>query len=139
MTTAVAASVIVPVPAEDAWAAVTDWPAQGAWMPLTAVAVSAGDGGLGTRLSARTGIGLAAVTDDMEIDVWQPPRRCEAAHRGRVIRGRGVFEVEAVDAASARVTWTEQLDGWLARLTAPAARGLLRLALRRFARTCERP
>jgi hypothetical protein len=107
-------------------------------MPLTAVVVTTGDGGLGTRLSARTGIGPAAVVDDMEIDVWEPPRRCEVVHRGRVIRGRGVFEVEAVDGGSARVTWTEQLDGGLARFVAPASGWLLRVALRRFARVCER-
>lgn len=137
MTPAVA-SVVVQLPAEAAWAAMTDWAAQGDWMPLTAVGVVSGDGGLGTRLSARTGLGPAAVVDDMEIDVWEPPRRCEVAHHGRVIRGRGVFEVEPLDAASARVTWTEELDGALARLTAPVSSRVLGLALRRFARNCER-
>jgi len=136
--TPVVASVVVRVPVDTAWAAMTDWAAQGDWMPLTVVAVTTGDGGLGTRLSARTGIGPAAVVDDMEIDVWEPPRRCEVAHWGRVIRGRGVFEVEALDAASARVTWTEQLEGGLARVAAPASGRLLGLALRRFARICER-
>lgn len=136
--TPVVASVVVRVPADAAWAALTDWAGQGSWMPLTTVAVTTGDGGLGTRLSARTGIGPAAVVDDMEIDVWEPPRRAEVAHRGRVIRGRGVFEVEALDPASARVTWTEQLDGGLARVAAPLSGWLLGLALRRFARICER-
>jgi len=136
--TPVVASVVVRVPVDTAWAAMTDWAAQGDWMPLTVVAVTTGDGGLGTRLSARTGIGPAAVVDDMEIDVWDPPRRCEVAHRGRVIRGRGVFEVEALDATSSRVTWTEQLDGGLARLSVLPSRWVLGLALRRFARICER-
>ena len=136
--TPVVASVVVHASADVAWATLTDWAAQGEWMPLTAVAVTAGDGGLGSRLSARTGIGPAAVVDDMEIDVWEPPRRCEVAHRGRVIRGRGVFEVEAIDDTSARVTWTEQLDGGLARISAPASSWVLGLALRRFARICER-
>jgi len=135
--TSAVASVVVGVPSEAAWAALTDWAAQGSWMPLTAVAVTTGDGGLGTLLSARTGIGPAAVVDDMEIDVWEPPRRCEVVHRGRVIRGRGVFEVEAVDPSTARVTWTEQLDGRVAQVAAPASRWLLAVALRRFARICE--
>ena len=133
--TPVAASVIVPVSAEDAWAAMTDWAGQSAWMPLTSVALDHGDGGLGSRLSARTAVGPAGFVDTMEIDVWQPPRRCEVTHLGRVVRGRGVFEVEPVDDSSARVTWTEQLDGAAARLTAPVGRWALRLALRRFARS----
>ena len=136
--TAVAASVLVRVPVDVAWAAMTDWTAQGEWMPLTVVSVTAGDGGLGTQLSARSGIGAAAFVDDMEIDVWDPPRRCEVAHRGKVIRGRGVFEIEPVDASSCRVTWTEELEGAPARLTAPVSAWLLRFALRRFARRCER-
>ena len=136
--TPVVAAVVVPVPADVAWAAITDWVGQGDWMPLTAVAVTAGDGGLGTRLSARTGVGRVAFVDDMEIDVWEPPRRCEVAHHGKVVRGRGVFEVEPVGADSARVTWTEELDGAAARLSAPVSRWVLGLALRRFARSLQR-
>ena len=132
--TPVVASVVVAAPAQDAWAAMTDWAGQGAWMPLTSVSVTAGDGAMGTRLSARTGIGPLAVVDDMQIDVWDPPRRCEVAHHGRVIRGRGIFEVEPLTATSSRVTWTEELDGPLARLTAPVSRWALGVALRRFAR-----
>ena len=132
--TAVTASVVVSAPAQDAWEALTDWAGQGAWMPMTSVSVQAGDGALGTRLSARTGIGPLAVLDDMEIDVWDPPRRCEVAHHGRVIRGRGIFEVETLTATSSRVTWTEQLEGLPARLTAPISRWALGVALRRLAR-----
>lgn len=133
--TPVVASVVVYVPVEVAWAAMTDWVSQGDWMPLTDVAVTSGDGGLGTRLSARTGVGPVAFVDDMEIDVWEPPRRCEVAHHGKVVRGRGVFEVESLGAGAARVTWTEELDGVAARLTAPVSRWVLEFALRRFART----
>jgi hypothetical protein len=117
----------------------TDWVGQSEWMPLTTVAVRQGDGGLGTRLSARTGVRRAAVVDEMQIDVWDPPRRCEVTHTGRVIRGRGVFEVQSLDEVSSRVTWTEQLDGVMARVTAPAARWGLGVALGRFARSLERP
>lgn len=133
--TSLVASVVVPVPAQAAWLAMTDWVGQSDWMPLTTVAVHHGEGGLGTRLSARTGLGPAAVVDTMEIDVWQPPRRCEVTHLGRAVRGRGIFEVEPVDETSARVTWTEQLDGAMIRLTAPLGRWGLQLALRRFARS----
>jgi uncharacterized protein YndB with AHSA1/START domain len=132
--TPVAASVLVPAPAEQVWAALTDWAAQGEWMPLTTVQVVSGDAGLGSVLSARTGLGRLGVVDDMEVDVWEPPHRCEVAHRGRVIRGRGIFVVDPVGPGSSRVTWTEELEGVPARVTAPAARAVLALALRRFAR-----
>jgi len=135
--TAVWASVELAVPVDDAWAAVTDWVGQGQWIPFTRVAVTAGDGGEGTRLSARTGVGPLAFVDTMVVDRWDPPRRCEVAHLGRVVRGRGVFTVEPTPAGS-RVTWLEQLDGLAARLAAPVSRLALQLALRRLARVAVR-
>jgi carbon monoxide dehydrogenase subunit G len=131
--TAVQASVDLAVPVDEAWAAVTDWVGQGQWIPMTRVAVTDGDGSFGTRLSARTGIGRLAFVDTMVVDQWDPPRRCEVAHLGRVVRGRGVFTVEPTPAGS-RVTWIEQLEGLAARLAAPVSRLALQVALRRLAR-----
>ncbi|HET7310847.1 MAG TPA: SRPBCC family protein [Mycobacteriales bacterium] len=131
----IAASVDVDVDAERAWAGITDWTAQGAWMPLTKVDVVTDANGCGTRLRAVTGVGPAAVVDEMEIDRWEPPHRCDVRHDGRIIRGRGVFLVESLGAGRARVTWEEHLDGLAARATAPAGRRLLNVALRRFAAT----
>src|SRR4051812_21037273 len=95
MRTVIAASVDVDATVEQAWAAVTDWPAQSMWMPFTTVDV-VGDVavGLGTRLRAVTGVGAAAVADEMVVDRWEPRTRCEVRHDGRVVRGRGVFLVE---------------------------------------------
>ena len=135
MRTVIAASVDVDATVADAWAAVTDWTAQGAWMPLTTVEVVTDAAGLGTRLRAVTGVGAAAVVDEMEIDRWEPPYRCDVRHDGRIIRGRGVFLVEPIGAGRARVTWEEHLDGVAARATAPVGRRLLSVALRRFAAT----
>jgi carbon monoxide dehydrogenase subunit G len=136
MRTVMAASVDVDATVDQAWAAVTDWRAQKAWMPLTRVEVVGEAGnGLGTRLRAVTGAGRAAIVDEMEIDRWEPPHRCEVRHDGRVVRGRGVFLVEALGAARARVTWEEHLDGLAARAGAVAGRRILRVALRRFAKT----
>lgn len=135
MRTVIAASVDVDVTAAQAWAAITDWAAQGAWMPLTTVEVVTQAAGSGTRLRAVTGVGRAAVVDEMEIDRWEPPRRCDVRHDGRVIRGRGVFLVEPLGDTRARVTWEEHLDGLAARATAPAGRRMLNVALRRFAAT----
>jgi carbon monoxide dehydrogenase subunit G len=136
MRTVIAASVDVDVPVAQAWTAITDWAAQGAWMPLTTVEV-VGDAsqGVGTKLRAVTGVGRAAVVDEMEIDRWEPPRRCDVRHHGRVIRGRGVFLVEPVGVTRSRVTWEEHLDGVAARATAAAGRRMLNIALRRFANT----
>src|SRR5437763_16746598 len=116
MRTVMAASVAVDATVDQAWRAVTDWRAQDAWMPLTRVDVVGDDGnGLGTRLRAISGVGRLAVVDEMEIDRWEPPYRCDVRHDGRVVRGRGVFLVEPLGADRALVTWEEHLDGLGAR------------------------
>jgi len=136
MRTVMAASVDVDASVDEAWAAVTDWQRQAAWMPLTRVdVVGSPANGLGTRLRAVTGIGGVAVVDEMEIDRWEPPYRCEVRHDGRRVRGRGVFVVEPLENNRARVRWEEQLDGLPARIGIVAGRWILALALRRFART----
>lgn len=139
----VGATVEVTAPADVVWRAAVDWPAQARWMPLTTVAVVSGDGtSVGTRVCARTGVGRLAAVDQMVVDVWQPPRRCEVRHLGRLVRGRGVFRVEAVDTRRARFTWEEQLPksglyGALMRVGAPLSRAVFALAVRRFARWVE--
>src|SRR3954469_10427880 len=136
MRTVMAASVDVDVTAEQAWGAVTDWRAQSAWMPMTRVDVVGDAGnGRGTRLRAVSGVGRVAVVDEMEIDRWEPPYRCDVRHDGRVVRGRGVFLVEPLGTDRARVTWEEHLDGLLARAGALVGRRMLDVALQRFAKT----
>jgi hypothetical protein len=130
---AVKAAVELGLSQQQAWAAVTDWEGQSRWMPLTVVTVVGGDGGLGTRLSARTGLGRLSFVDPMVIDVWEPPRRCEVEHLGRVVRGRGIFTVEELATGRCRVSWTEEVDGLAARATVAASRLALGWALRRFA------
>lgn len=133
------ASVDVAVPAETLWRAVTDWERQGGWMLGTTVRVTAGDGrSVGSRLTART----YGVKDTMTITVWDPPRRCEVSHTGRVVRGVGVFQVAPRGVDAATFHWAECLDlpfgplgrfGWM--LVRPAFRAGLRLSLRRLARS----
>src|SRR3954469_7464879 len=139
MRTVIAASVDVDATVDQAWASVTDWRGEGPWRPLTRVdVVGAVGNGLGTRLRAVTGIGRAAVVDEMEVDRWEPPYRCDVRHDGRLVRGKGVFIVESLGADRARVTWEEHLDGLLARAGAFAGRRVLAVALQRFAKTTSR-
>lgn len=104
-------SVEVNASAEEAWAALTDWVGQGEWMFATQVRVARGDGvSVGSLLSARTGAGPLGVVDDMEITRWDPPRRCEVRHFGRLIRGTGAFEVEPTGPRRCRTVWSEWLE-----------------------------
>ncbi len=135
------ATVTVAAPAARVWALVTDWSRQGEWIPATEVHLTRGTGtALGDRVVARTAVGPLGFDDPMEITGWDPPHRCEVRHLGRVVRGSGTFEVEPVDAATARFRWVEQVDvplgaaGALAfRLLRPVFEALLRAGMRRVA------
>ena len=140
MTVIAKAAVEVAVPVERAWTLITSWERQGEWMPMTQVWSEEGDR-VGGRLFARTGIGRLAFLDTMDITRIEPPRLCEVRHTGHIVRGRGVFRVEAADDGRSRVSWEEHLDlplgvvgraGWV--LVKPLAVLGLHLALRRFAR-----
>ena len=138
-------TVDVDAPPEQVWAALTDWARQGEWMPGTDVRTVGGPAqDVGGRLEARTGVPVPGgrhlgVLDSMLITRWEPPRRVDVRHTGRVVRGTGVFEVRPRGERSTFV-WTEVLDlplgrlgrfGW--RLVRPAMRAGVRLSLRRFA------
>ncbi len=138
-------SVEVDAPAEVTWAAITDWAGQGEWMLGTTVrATDAGtDGpgrGVGGGLWARTGFGPFGVVDTMVITAWDPPRRCEVRHTGKVVRGSAAFEVVPLGAARSRFVWTEWLElplgpvgllGWL--VVRPAFAAGVAASLRKFA------
>jgi carbon monoxide dehydrogenase subunit G len=148
----VVVEVDVAAPPERVWAALTDWTRQGEWMLLTDVEVVEGDGaGVGTRVEARSGLPRIGpgrrhlgVLDRFTVTAWDPPRRVEVLHTGRVVRGPGIFEVRP-RGEGATVVWTERLDlplGALGRLGWPLVRpGVvagLEASLRRFARYAER-
>jgi hypothetical protein len=136
----VVASRAVAAAPERVWAALTDWPAQGRWIPATRVAVEVGRGDrVGDRVVARTGVGRVGFDDPMEITGWQPPRSCRVRHLGRVVRGTGAFEV-LPRPGGCTVVWAEFLvapGGWFGAAAllalAPAGRWVVRLALRRVA------
>lgn len=140
----VTVSVEVNAAPEQTWAAIVDWEGQGEWILATRVhQTSAGREGLGTEIEAFTGLGPLGVRDTMRVIEWDPPRRCTMQHTGRLIRGRGIFEVTERPAGSA-LRWTEELElpfGALGRLVWPVVRPLagwgLQLSVKRFARFAE--
>ncbi len=141
--------VLVEAPVEAVWAAITDWERQGEWMLGTTVRSTGrgGDGqghGVGAGIEAFTGVGKLGFLDTMIITLWDPPRRCEVLHTGRVVKGTGVFEVLALPGNRARLVWSEQLILPLGRLgklgfpvVAPAFKAGVASSLKKLARDVE--
>ncbi|MET8504863.1 SRPBCC family protein [Streptomyces sp. NPDC004787] len=100
---------------DEVWRRLTDWPAHGALVPLTRTRVlPPGPNGVGTRFTARTGLGPFGFDDPMEVVVFEPPAPgrpglCRLEKRGRVVRGRAAFEVTGTDTGGSRVVWDEEL------------------------------
>jgi carbon monoxide dehydrogenase subunit G len=129
--------VAVAAPPEAVFEAVTDWQGQSGWMVLTAVSAAGGPHEVGERLVAVTGIAGVGFRDPMEVTRWEPPRRVDVRHLGRVVRGTGSFLVEPAP-GGAWLAWVEDLRvpaGF--GLVAPGFRLLLRRSLRRLARRVE--
>ncbi|MFE7980400.1 SRPBCC family protein [Streptomyces shenzhenensis] len=104
-----------PLPVDEAWRRLTEWPRHGDAVPLTRVAVVSGPPTrVGTRIVARTGIGPFAFDDPMEVTVWCPPADGEPglvrlAKRGRVVLGWAELEVRPGPGGRTRVLWREDL------------------------------
>jgi carbon monoxide dehydrogenase subunit G len=140
----VSVSVPVRAPASAVWDAVTDWDAQGEWIPATRVRAVDGDGrGVGGRIEAFTGLGRLGFLDTMVVTEWRPQTWCAVEHTGRVVRGTGAFAV-AQTSDGATFTWSEDLElpggalgglGW--PLISPFVRLGVRLALTRLAHSIE--
>ena len=110
MSTDIVLRVDLDAPPEAVFAAALDWERQGEWMLGTRVRVVAGDGrSVGSEVAATTGIGPLGVTDTMRVTAWDPPRRCEVVHTGRIVRGSAVFAVEPRGRGSTFI-WSEHLD-----------------------------
>jgi hypothetical protein len=79
----------------------------------------------------------------MEVTRWEPPRRVDVRHLGRVVRGTGTFTVSPAP-GGAWFTWIEDLDLPLGApgrlgffLLRPAVILMLRRNLARLARRVE--
>lgn len=123
----------VDAPQQRVWDLLVDWTRQSEWIPATQVR-AVGDGqGLGARVEAWTGLGPAGFLDTMTVTAWDPPRRCEVLHTGRVVRGEGGFVVTPRGDAASRLEWWERLvlpGGRLGGLSWPLARPLVERGLR---------
>jgi carbon monoxide dehydrogenase subunit G len=139
--------------AQEMWDAVTDWQAQGEWMPATRVRAVESEGqGVGGKIEAFTGYGRIGFLDSMVVTEWRPPAWCAVRHTGRFVRGTGGFAIEEVDRGGerasdeVRLTWHEDLElpagalgalGW--GLLHPLVRLVLRRSLTRLGRSVEKP
>ena len=140
----VTATVIVAAPAAKVFAALTDWPRQGEWIPFTKVRVLSGDGGEGSQIEAVTQVGPAAVRDLMRVVKVDPPFEVRVVHYGKVLRGPGVLRCTQLGTNRTQVVWHEwfQLPAGNAGRVAwpllwPGSKAGLTGALRRFARLME--
>jgi hypothetical protein len=133
-----AISLEIEAPIQKVWDELANWEKQSDWMLQTKVCVTSKiQSGVGTQISALTGIRSFGLLDTMEVTNWQPPHICDVIHTGRVIKGTGRFELTAIDAARTRFDWSEEI-------TAPRALFILmvpglyigvRISLARFARS----
>ncbi len=140
-----AVTVEVGAPAAAVFEAAADWERQSDWVMLTRVRVVRGDGRRpGDVVDAFTGIGPIGFLDTMEIVRFDPPRRVDVLHVGRVVRGPGSFVVTELSDGRASLCWQEWLDlpfGAFGRAVWPLVRRAaeigLRRSLRAFAREVE--
>ncbi len=80
------------LPAEAAWARVTDWRRHGDLLPLTSVTVSGPRDAVGTTFVARTSIGRLGFDDPMQVTASEPPTEsrpgtCQVTKTGRIVTG----------------------------------------------------
>ncbi|MGY1496485.1 SRPBCC family protein [Streptomyces sp. QTS52] len=105
----------VPLPLDEAWRRLTEWPRHASVVPLTRVTVlTAPPTHEGTVFVARSGIGPLAFDDRMEVTVWRPPTvdapgLCRLEKRGRVVLGWAEIEVRPGPGGRSRVIWREEL------------------------------
>ncbi|MEU1695742.1 SRPBCC family protein [Streptomyces hirsutus] len=134
-----------PLPLDEAWRRLTEWPRHGAAVPLTRVTVTTPPPtGEGTVFVARSGLGPVAFDDPMEVTVWQPPvdgspGLCRLEKRGRLVRGWAEIEVRQGPGGRTRVLWREDLRvRFLPGFCDPALRAVSRTVFGRAVNTLLR-
>jgi hypothetical protein len=129
---------------EEVWEKLVDWKSQSEWMALTKVwssVDSGGTSGIGTEISAFTGIGSIGVLDKMRITKWEPPLFCAVEHFGKVIKGIGEFRLTTIPGDNSetkvRFDWYEEIDApkLMLLLIKPGTLLAVAYSLRKFARS----
>ncbi|MEY3156257.1 MAG: hypothetical protein RL257_277 [Actinomycetota bacterium] len=123
------------------WDKLVDWKSQGDWMALTKVSSSIDEGGvsgIGTEISAFTGVGKFGVLDKMRVTKWEPPIFCAVDHYGRWIKGIGEFRLTQISPDKVRFDWYEKIIApkFLLALVKPGIILAVTYSLRKFARSC---
>jgi uncharacterized membrane protein len=103
----VTATVIVNAPAQRVFAAFLNWEKQSEWIPFTTVRVVEGDGGEGSLVEAVTGIGPAALRDELRVVKVNPPYEVRVVHCGKVLRGPGSVRCTAMSGDRTQVVLHE--------------------------------
>lgn len=148
MKNSLALTVAVPLSQAQTWNAIIDWRGQGKWMLQTKVWVEGEQtSGVGTRIAAFTGplhrfyprFKRLGLLDLMEVTAWQPPVRCDVLHYGLILKGSGVFEVEAIDDSRSLFHWSEVIEAprALFLLARPFILIGVKISLARFVRQQE--
>ncbi|MFB6811804.1 SRPBCC family protein [Streptomyces sp. NPDC056387] len=103
------------LPPAEAWRRVTDWERHGAQVPLTRTIIGTEPPTrVGTRFTARTGVGSITFDDPMEVALWQPPADASPGlvrleKRGRAVTGWAEIGVRPGPAGGSVVEWREEL------------------------------
>ncbi len=137
-TNSISITIIIKAPIQKVWESLADWEKQGDWMLQTKVLVTSQiTEGVGTEISAFTGIGRLGILDTMSVTTWQPPHTCDVVHTGRIIKGTGRFHLREIDATRTAFDWSEEVIAPRAIffLIWPALFSGVRISLARFSRT----
>jgi len=107
----VSSVVELPVPLERAWELLVRWEDQARWMKDadSVRVVTTRREGIGTRIAVKTRVlNLPLFTEQLEVTVWDPPRRLVMAHRS-FVHGFGTWVFEPTQGGT-RFRWTEDLS-----------------------------
>ena len=125
------------------WDVLTCWERQPAWMTdaLAVHVLTPRREGMGVTIRCPTRILGITVQDVMRVTGWEDARYLEIQHLGRVIRGRGAFELEDQGDGTC-VRWWEEIElplgvlgEWVgARIALPVLRRFFARSLANFGR-----
>ena len=84
----IAISLTIDAPIQQVWDLLVDWEKQGDWMLQTKVSVTSQTrDGIGTCISAFTGIRSFGILDTMRVSAWAPPYLCDVIQVKSVTTG----------------------------------------------------